>query len=157
MKLITTTLLDSVTAEAEKSARLRMNYNFHDSLDEPLHRLLNAVEPGTYLPPHRHKNPDKVEIYTVLRGSLITFLFDDAGNVTEYVELNPQKGMYGMEIPAGRWHSIVVLEPGTVIYEIKLGPYAPLAAENFAPWAPDAANTEEAIKYMADLLAYIKK
>ena len=157
MKLITTTLLDSVTAAAEKSARLRMNYNFHDSLDEPLHRLLNAVEPGTYLPPHRHKNPDKVEIYTVLRGSLITFLFDDAGNITEYVELNPLKGMYGMEIPAGRWHSIVVLEPGTVIYEIKLGPYAPLAAENFAPWAPYAANIEEAIKYMADLLAYIKK
>ena len=156
MKLITSNLLDTVTAQATTSARLRMNYNFHESLEEPLHRLLNAVEPGTYLPPHRHKNPDKVEIYTVLRGRLVTFLFDDAGNITDHIELDPLKGMYGMEIPAGRWHSIVVLESGTVIYEIKLGPYAPLAQDNLAPWAPAAEDTAAVAAYMQGLLDRIK-
>lgn len=66
-----------------------MNYNFHDSMDAPIHRMLNALEPGTYLPPHRHKNPDKEEVYLVLRGSLLAILFDDEGNVTEKVHLNP--------------------------------------------------------------------
>ena len=81
MKLISEELLDSVSHEARESSRLRMNYNFHESLDSPIHRLLNALEPGTYLPPHRHT--DKEETYVVLRGSLLTFFYDDLGNVIE--------------------------------------------------------------------------
>ena len=83
MKLISEELLDSVSHEARESSRLRMNYNFHESLDSPIHRLLNALEPGTYLPPHRHT--DKEETYVVLRGSLLTFFYDDLGNVIEKV------------------------------------------------------------------------
>ena len=116
MKLISEELLDGVTRAAQENSRLRMNYNFHESLDAPIHRLLNALEPGTYLPPHRHS--DKEETYVVLRGSLWTFFYDDSGNVTEKVCLNPAAGTYGVEIPAGTWHSIVVLETGTVIFEI---------------------------------------
>ena len=126
MKLITETLLNTVSGQAKENPRLRMNYNFHESMDAPIHRMLNALEPDTYLPPHRHKNPDK-------------------RNVTEKVNLNPEKGMYGIEIPPCTWHCIVVLEPGTVIYEIKQGPYAPLTPENMAPWAPDVTD-EEGIK-----------
>ena len=98
MKLISEELLDSVSHEARESSRLRMNYNFHESLDSPIHRLLNALEPGTYLPPHRHT--DKEETYVVLRGSLLTFFYDDLGNVIEKVNLNPSAGVYGVEIPA---------------------------------------------------------
>ena len=130
MKLITETLLNTVSGQAKENPRLRMNYNFHESMDAP---------------PHRHKNPDKEEIYLVLRGSLLAILFDEEGNVTEKVNLNPEKGMYGIEIPPCTWHCIVVLEPGTVIYEIKQGPYAPLTPENMAPWAPDVTD-EEGIK-----------
>lgn len=108
MKLISEELLDSVSHEARESSRLRMNYNFHESLDSPIHRLLNALEPGTYLPPHRHT--DKEETYVVLRGSLLTFFYDDLGNVIEKVNLNPSAGVYGVEIPSGTWHSIIALD-----------------------------------------------
>ena len=88
MKLITEELLDRVTDQAKENSRLRMNYNFHESMEAAIHRMLNALEPGTYLPPHRHKNPDKEEVYLVLRGSLLAILFDDEGNVMEKVNLN---------------------------------------------------------------------
>lgn len=143
MKLITEELLDMVTSQAKENPRLRMNYNFHESMDASVHRLLNALEPGTYLPPHRHA--DKEETYLVLRGSLLAFYYDDAGNVIEKVCLNPLEGKYGLDIPPCTWHSIVVLEPGTVIFEIKKGPYQPLPQEDLAAWAP-LASDEEGVK-----------
>ena len=73
---------------------------------------------------------------------MLAILFDEEGNVTDKVNLNPDKGMYGIEIPPCIWHCIIVLEPNTVIYEIKQGPYAPLIPENLAPWAPDVADVE---------------
>ena len=90
MKLITDSLLNNVSGQAKENPRLRMNYNFHESMDAPIHRMLNALEPDTYLPPHRHKNPDKEEIYIVLRGSLLAILFDEEGNVTDKVR-NPEE------------------------------------------------------------------
>lgn len=150
MKLITEELLDTVTSQAKESPRLRMNYNLHASMDAPIHRLLNALEPETYLPPHRHA--DKEETYLVLRGSLMAFFYDDAGNVTEKVRLNPLEGKYGLEIPPKTWHSIVVLESGTVIFEIKKGPYQPLPPEDLAPWAPQASDEEGAKAFMKRML-----
>ena len=82
--------------------------------------LLNALEPGTYLPPHRHTG--KEDTYLVLRGSLLAFFYDDAGNVTDKVCRNPSEGKYGLEIPSNTWHSIIALESGTVIFDIKKGP-----------------------------------
>lgn len=150
MKLITEELLDAVTLQAKESPRLRMNYNLHASMDAPIHRLLNALEPETYLPPHRHG--DKEETYLVLRGSLMAFFYDDAGNVTEKVRLNPLEGKYGLEIPPKTWHSIVVLESGTVIFEIKKGPYQPLPPEDLASWAPQASDKEGAKAFMKRML-----
>lgn len=155
MKLITKELLDSVTAQAKENPRLRMNYNFHESMDAPIHRMLNALEPGTYLPPHRHKNPDKEEVYLVLRGSLLAVLFDEEGNVTERIHLSPKEGTHGMEIPACAWHCIVVLESGTIIYELKQGPYAPLSPENLAPWGPDAANVDDVKTFIKRITGYV--
>ena len=143
MKLITEELLDTVTAQAKENPRLRMNYNFHATMDAPIHRLLNALEPGTYLPPHRHT--DKDETYLVLRGRLMAFFYDEDGNVTEKVCLNPIEGKYGLEIPPCTWHSIIALESGTIIFEVKKGPYQPLPSEDIAAWAP-ASSDEEGIK-----------
>ncbi|MDR1224951.1 MAG: WbuC family cupin fold metalloprotein [Tannerella sp.] len=151
MKLIDKKLLDETTQKAKQSPRLRMNYNFHESLDDPLNRLINAMEPDTYLRPHRHKNPDKNEIFLLLRGKAALLLFDDEGNVTETVMLDPSAGIYGGELPPGVWHTLIVLESGSVIYEIKQGPFAPLSPENMAPWSPAAEDADEAKKYMEQL------
>ena len=152
MKIIDTALLDRVTEEAAKNKRLRMNYNFHESTDDPVNRLLNALEPGTYVIPHRHLAPPKDEICLVLRGSLINFIFDEHGNITGKYLLDASKGKYGMEIEPGVWHCAVSLEPGTMLYEIKHGPYAPLAGDNMAPWAPLPEDEEGAREYMKKLL-----
>ena len=153
MKIIDKQLLDETTARAKASPRLRMNYNFHETLDDPINRLLNALEPDTYLRPHRHCNPDKNEIFLLLRGKVAVFLFDDDGHVTETLLLNPINGCYGAEIPAGVWHGLLVLESGSVIYEIKEGPFAPLTPENMAPWAPAAEDTKGVEEYMSFLLS----
>ena len=153
MKIIDKELLDSVSAEAVKNSRLRMNYNFHETLDDPLNRLLNAMEPKTYFPPHRHLNPDKSESFIVLRGSVMIFIFNDEGKVVLSKEISPDKGVFGMEIEAGVWHSLVVLKSGTVVYEIKPGPYVPVSLENTAPWAPSPDDKQKAEEYMDKLMA----
>ncbi len=148
MKIINEQLLDETQAKASRSPRLRMNHNFHERLDEPINRLLHAMEPGTYLRPHRHLNPAKDEIFLLLRGKVAVFLFDEEGNVAERTILDPREGVYGAEIEAGTWHGLLVLESGSVIYEIKQGPFAPLAPENLAPWSPGAEDTEGVARYL---------
>ncbi len=152
MKVIDTQLLDEVCLKAKISPRLRMNYNFHQNESDQVNRLLNAMHPGTYFPPHRHLNPAKDESFLVLRGSLLTFLFDEEGNITDKIEIDPLKGIYGMEIPANIWHTFIVLEPDTVVYEVKEGPYAPLSSENIAPWAPDNSDQEAIRQYTNKLM-----
>ena len=128
-----------------------MNYNFHETLDDPISRLLNAMEPDTYLRPHRHCNPDKDEIFLLLRGKVAVFIFDEKGGITDSIILDPLNGCYGAEIPPGVWHGLLVLESGSVIYEIKEGPYAPLTPENMASWAPAADDTDGVRKYLEEL------
>lgn len=152
MKIIDTNLLDSLTEQARNTPRLRINHNFHDSLDDPINRLLNAVEPGTYVAPHRHINPDIDEIFLVLRGKIAMFIFNDDGTVKETFEMSPDSDIKGMELEPGVWHSLVVLESGTILYEIKNGPYTPLSPENIAPWAPKNGNQKEIDKYINHLL-----
>ena len=157
MKLIDAPLLDATTALAKQNPRLRMNYNFHKELSDPINRLINAVEPGTYVRPHRHRNPDKDESFLVLRGKIGVFTFDDAGRILEKRLLSPADGLYGADIPAGVWHGIVVLESGSVIYEVKAGPFAPLAPENLAPWSPAAEDTENVARFLDYLLQEMDK
>ena len=129
MKIINEALLDETTGRAKQSPRLRMNYNFHEHSDDPVNRLLNALEPGTYL----HLNPKKDEIFLLLRGRIAVFLFDNKGEITKTQILDPKEGVYGAEIKAGTWHGLLVLESGSVIYEIKEGPFAPLRATRPTP------------------------
>lgn len=126
--LIDDHLLDEVTARAMASDRLRMNYNLHDSLDAKAQRLLNALEPGTELPIHKH--PHAAETYIVLRGTIKVLFYNDDRMVANEFMINPLEGRYGIHIPAGQWHTLEVLESGTVIFEVKDGPYAPLGEED---------------------------
>ena len=151
MKVIDKQLLDETTERAKQSPRLRMNYNFHEALDDPVNRLLNAMEPNTYIRPHRHCNPDKNEIFLLLRGKVAVFLFDDTGRITDTLMLDPLNGCYGAEIPPGVWHGLLVLESGSVIYEIKEGPFIPLTPENMAPWSPAADDIKGVGEYLDEL------
>ena len=128
MKIIDSELLDGICKQAKETPRLRMNYNLHAELDEPVQRLLNALEPGTEIPVHRHRHSD--ETYLVMRGSLFVMLFDENKKMLNKVLLDPKEGAYGVSVPSGQWHSIEVLESDTVIFEIKEGPYAPLGEED---------------------------
>ncbi len=121
-------LLDGVTLAAKESPRLRMNYNLHERLDARAQRLFNALEPGTELPVHRHRHT--AETYILVRGRLDVIFYNDKKEVTARFGLDPRAGRYGVHIPAGQWHTLEVLESGTVIFEVKDGPYAPLSPED---------------------------
>ena len=120
-------LLDKVSAEAKGSPRLRMNYNFHQSLDDKCHRFLNAVEPGTVVPIHRH--PTKDESFVLLRGKVRVTTHNDDGSIKESVVLNPEEGLYGVDIPKSVWHKVESLASGSCFFECKEGPFVPHEAE----------------------------
>ena len=123
MKVIDNSLLDKISADAKESPRLRMNYNFHQSLEEKCHRFLNAVEPGTVAPVHRH--PTKDESFVLLRGKVKVSTYNDDGSVLESVVLCHEDGRYGVDIPKNVWHKLEVIETGSVIFECKEGPFVP--------------------------------
>ena len=114
-------LLNQVSEEARKSPRLRMNYNFHQSLEDKCHRMLNAIEPGTVVPIHRH--PTKAESFVILRGKVRVTTHNDDGSITEDVVLSQESGNYGVDIPKNVWHKLESLESGSVIFECKEGPF----------------------------------
>lgn len=120
-------LLNKVTAEAQGSPRLRMNYNLHDSLDAKAQRLINVLLPGTVLPIHRHRHT--AETYVLLRGKMFVVFYDEMGGQIERYLLDPTIGNYGVQIPKGQWHTVEVIEP-SAIFEVKDGPYTPLTPED---------------------------
>lgn len=122
--IIDKSLLDTVTSGAKESNRLRMNYNFHDSLNAPCQRLLNALEPETIVPIHRHQHTS--ETYILLRGKLRMMFYNDDKEIIEETILSSESTNYGIHIPAGVWHAMEVLASGTVIFETKDGPYMPI-------------------------------
>lgn len=125
--IINNELLDEVTTKAEESPRLRMNFNLHDSLDAKAQRLINVLLPGTVLPIHRHRYT--AETYIMLRGKMFVVFYNDLGAQIERYLLDPAIGNYGVQIPAGQWHGIEVIEP-SAIFEVKDGPYTPLQPED---------------------------
>jgi cupin fold WbuC family metalloprotein len=141
LKIVTSKLLDELSQKAKISPRKRLNHNFHDDLADPINRMLNAFEPGTYIQPHKHENPNKREVFIVLRGSLVVAIFDDSGNPVDFILLDPEKGNYAVEVPPGVWHSVFSLETGTVVYEVKDGPYLQISDKNFASWAPKEGDS----------------
>jgi hypothetical protein len=121
-------LLDGLTDEARKSSRLRMNRDMRNSTYDQSQRMLNAIEPGTEVPIHRH--PKTSETCIIVRGRAEQLLFDDMGNVTCRLILEPGSNCVGLNINADQWHKIVALESGTVIFEAKDGAYEPVSPKD---------------------------
>lgn len=121
---ITQAILDSLTAQAKVSPRLRMNMDLRNSVDDQSQRMLNAIEPGSPLPIHRHRKSS--ETVVCLRGRLVEEFYDDLEMIcTESIELSPNGPVVALNIPIGQWHTARALESGTVILEMKDGPYEP--------------------------------
>lgn len=142
LKIVSEKSLSELSQKAALLPRKRLNFNFHEDLADPINRMLNAIEPGTYLQPHKHENPDKREVFIVLRGSLIVVIFDNSGNPVDFVLLDPLNGNHAIEVPPGVWHSVISLETGTVVFEIKDGPYQQISDKNFASWAPKEGHPD---------------
>ncbi len=121
-------LLNQVSVQAKSSPRLRMNYNFHQSLEDKRHRMLNAIEPGSPLPIHRHRHTS--ETVACLRGRLVEEFYDERGDLVDSVEVAPGGPTVAINIPIGQWHSVRALESGTVILECKDGKYEPTRPED---------------------------
>ena len=135
-------LLDEVTVKAKQSPRLRMNHNFHPELSDPVQRLLNALEPGTYIRPHKHFTRE--ESFVILRGTALAVTFNDDGSIYKFSLLNREKGVLGVEFEENMFHMLISLESGTVVYEIKEGPFIPHSSESQADWAPEEGDPASA-------------
>jgi cupin fold WbuC family metalloprotein len=136
MKLIDQQTVSNISKQARADTRLRCNLNFHQSLQEPVQRFCNAIEPGSYVRPHRHFNPVRWEFVVALTGSVVVLIFNDHGCVMERITVAKTGPVYGAEIPPAAWHTIASLEQGTVVLEFKEGPYVKASDKNFAHWAP---------------------
>ena len=153
--LITRDMLNQVSAEAAASPRRRKNRNFHSANDDRTHRLLNALEPDSYVFPHRHLDASKDEAIVALRGRFGLVLFDEGGRVQSMAILEPDGDVMGVDIPHGTFHTVLALEPGSVFFEAKSGPYVAITEAERAPWAP-AEGSPEGMAYLASLRKLFK-
>ncbi len=147
MQVISNDLLYQLSEEAVSSPRLRKNFNLHPANESRCHRLLNAIEPASYIRPHRHLDPEKDESFILMSGSLGIIQFTDDGEVSESVILSRENGTLAVDIPSGVFHTAVSLETGTVFFEAKAGPYLPLEEAEIASWAPHDSDAD-AVRYL---------
>ncbi|MBC3373640.1 WbuC family cupin fold metalloprotein [Pseudomonas sp. SWRI92] len=128
-------LFDELAEKAAASPRGRQHHNFHE-MDEPCHRMAVGLQPSTYIPPHRHLSADKAETLLVLRGRLGVLIFDEAGTLIDKRILQTGGDCLGVDLPAGVYHGLVVLEADSLMFECKAGPYRPVGDGELAHWAP---------------------
>ena len=146
--------LDALAHAACGVPRRRMNLNLHASASDPCQRLFNAIEPDSYVRPHRHASPPLAETMVAVRGSFLLVEFDDAGVIVGATCLAPEARARNetciagavapaaavVEVHPGSWHTVIALEPGSIFFEAKAGPYDPLAPREFAPWSPEEGD-----------------
>ena len=155
MKVFSADFLNELTAQAQSSPRKRQHRNIHESYADPCQRLFNAIEPGSYIRPHRHAADPRDELLIAVRGSMALVTFDEQGMVTGVVRFgvnrNDEGLAVGAEVPANTWHTVIALEPGCVLLEVKAGPFDPDQPKDLAPWAPDEGSAAAA-EYLARLI-----
>jgi cupin fold WbuC family metalloprotein len=152
MQIIDNNLLVSLAKEAQGNIRKRKNYNFHKENADTLQRMLNAIEPGSYVQPHRHLSPAKREMFIILTGKMLVVIFDDRGNIIQSAVLDSTGDNKGVEILPHQWHTIISLLPGSIVFEVKDGPYNPDDDKGFAPWAP-SPESPQAAGYLDKLIS----
>lgn len=158
MKIFSANQLNALVTQAQDSPRLRQHQNIHTGFHEPCQRLFNAIEPGSYIRPHRHYSVPREELLVAIRGLMALVTFDDAGQVQRIVRFGSEK--YGSELAVGvevtpeDWHTVLALEQGSVLLEVKAGPFDPGQPKDLAEWAP-REGTEGASEYLSRLMAVV--
>lgn len=148
LRSITQIEIDDLIFQAKRSERKRTIFRLHEH-HEPVQRMVNAMIPGTYIPPHKHENPDKVELFSILKGSVAVLQFSEAGDVEIVVRLEARGNTKIVDIPPRTYHTLIPLEPSALL-EIIQGPYDEESHKQFAPWAPGEDNHKS-----SDYLMYL--
>jgi cupin fold WbuC family metalloprotein len=160
MKIFDAHYFDDLTALANVNPRLRQHRNIHRSYQDTCQRLFNAIQPGSYIRPHRHAAEPRDELLIAIRGSMALVTFDDGGAVTEILRLAPIN--YGSDLAAAAevasttWHTVIALEPGCVLLEVKAGPFDPNQPKDLAPWAPEEGS-DAAGEYLGHLIERVSE
>lgn len=160
MKVFSADYLNQLTNHAKGNPRKRQHSNIHQSYADPCQRLFNAIEPGSYIHPHRHAADPKDELLIAIRGLMALVTFDEQGVVTGVVRFGTDRNCDGLavgaEVPANTWHTVIALEPGCVLLEVKAGPFDPNQPKDLAPWAPDE-STVAAKDYLNNLIESVAR
>ncbi len=160
MKIFHADFLSNLIADARQSSRKRQHRNIHDSYADPCQRLFNAIEPGSYIRPHRHASDPRHELLIAVRGLMALVTFDEQGNVTSSVRFgvdrNRESLAVGAEVTANTWHTVIALEPGCVLLEVKAGPFDPNQPKDLATWAPKEGSSA-ASEYLDDLIEIVSR
>ena len=154
VKTFTSDYLGSLVAQARSSPRLRQNRNIHEDYADPCQRLFNAIEPGSYIQPHRHAVVPRAETMFAVRGSFVLVEFSDSGAIVGVEQFGVDDGSRrisaGVEVPPGCWHTVLAMQEGSVLLEVKAGPFDPVRPKELAPWAPDE-SASGAASYLEEL------
>ena len=159
MEIFDAQYLDDFTGHARVSSRLRQHRNLHQSYQDACQRLLNAIEPGSYIRPHRHASDPRDELLIAVRGVMAMVTFDDQGTVTNVLRFGTEKHgdemAVGAEVSSATWHTVIALETGCVLLEVKAGPFDPNQPKDLAPWAPeeDTAAARDYFDRIVELIA----
>ena len=144
MKVIQDEDLQQLTHDAKSSSRLRSHYNVHPKESDAIQRLCLAIEPGSYVRPHRHPEAGKWELFVVLQGAADVLLFEADGQLRNRIAMADHIANRIIEIPEQTWHSVIATQANTILFEVKPGPYTPLDDKHFADWAPPENDSQVA-------------
>ena len=148
---LTLTMVGDLLAASKQSPRQRMLQRVHKDHADPVHRMFNGLQPGTYIPPHRHLHPEKSETVLVVAGAMLFVEFDDQGTMLGHTLLQPGTEIFGIDVAPHVYHTFVALKPDTLIFEVKTGPYEQSSDKDLPDWAP-REGTPEAEAYLLDLI-----
>lgn len=157
VKFFSVECLDRLVTQAKNSPRLRQHSNIHLDYADPCQRLFNAIEPYSYIRPHYHG----IETLFAIRGLMALIIFNNDGAIEQVRRFGINSSssdlniVSGMEIPSSKWHTVISLESGSVLLEIKAGPFDPSAPKSLAPWAPQE-GTSDGANYLKQLMMKIK-
>lgn len=144
MKIFDAQYLDGLISQAKVNPRLRQHRNVHQTYQDACQRLYNAIEPNSYIRPHRHSSDPREELLIAVRGLMVLVTFDGEGSVLDMVYFGTEK--YGPKVSVGAevfsstWHTVIALVPGCVLLEVKAGPFDPARPKDLAPWAPEEGS-----------------
>lgn len=160
MKIFSAKYLNYLSAQAKCNSRKRQHDNIHQSYQEASQRLFNAIEPNSYIRPHRHAVDPKDELLVAVRGLMVLVKFDENGNVIGSLRFGSTSQdnnlAVGAEVPANTWHTVIALESGCILLEVKAGPFDPSQPKELAPWAPEEGSASAQL-YLDRLVAMESK